>query len=214
MKTVSEISSLVKNFYRNQIDNIRSPTTSNTIILPSIWKTLTESLCKKDTESTGYMICSKKINGSYISYLVEHMMVTNTGTIGSVFQNKKINLLDVIEQVAIEFHSHPQGLGEHWSNNFSLGDYTTFINRIDADSTYKHVLFTPSSILTIGLEKPDFRFINVSEEVAQELNNRNLFWESITGYKNILSSTTPNKSTTDIPISLNDFLKLLNNNTK
>ena len=67
----------------------------------------------------------------------------------------------------IEFHTHTTGTirdyGQYFTDHFSSGengDFGTLSKNVNRyGSAYKHVLFTPTHILTFGLTNPQFRIV-------------------------------------------------------
>lgn len=149
----------------------------NTIIIPEYHMEKTLSMCESSYESAGWLICKKQFSGDYIAYLIEYIFQCDKGGVAHVYPTKKLNLPE--EYSAIEFHVHPQGLGDHWFNKFSTGDYDTLIKRQAEQSSYKHVLFTPTHILTCGKELPGIRVTPSSDFVKDILIEKEQFWKSI-----------------------------------
>ncbi len=166
-----------KNFERDAlIATSNKPLISNTIFPESFWESSKE-MCEGNYEKAGWLICKKSFIKDYLIYIVEYPFTTDEGDMGSVYPSKRLNLPD--DYSGVEFHIHPEGLGEYWFDKFSSGDYTTFSNRMRDNINYKHVLFTPTNILTFGKETPEFRVGKVSEEAFGELGNRYEYWHQI-----------------------------------
>lgn len=167
---------LTKLFSREQMrtSGAAGVLTRNTILLPQYFEEQTLELCNGSNEKAGWLICRKYFSGDYILYVVEYIYVTDEGGSGHVYPTKKINTTN--EHSALEFHIHPRGLGNLWFDKFSNGDYETLVKRIAIEPFYKHVLFTPTYILTFAKEKPDFRIAKTSDEALVEIQEREQYW--------------------------------------
>ncbi len=136
------------------------------------------SLCKHDKEYSGQILCYKKI--------VEYAFISASGTLGSVFPQKKVVFNNSPDYTAIEFHTHTSGLGNYWTDKFSTGDLTTFSNRtVQEGEGYQHILFTTANILTWGkFNAPDIRIGFGNTELVMkrfwEINNKHSCWKEIT----------------------------------
>lgn len=126
-------------------------TSTDCIVIPDWLLDSIISLCDRDVEYAGQLICYKKV--------VEYPFLSASGSTASVFPQKKIIFTDSVDYSTIEFHTHPKALGDFWATRFSGGDLTTFSNRvIQEGEQYQHILFTPENILTWGKQDaPDVR---------------------------------------------------------
>lgn len=148
----------------------------NTIILPDYFLPKIDQLCYNLNEVAGFVICKKQLHRDFICYIVEHLRLTTEGNTGSVYPSKIVLMTLPDEYSAIEFHVHPSCLGTAWENKFSHGDYDTLAKRINSDSSYKHILFTSSNILTFGIEKPDLIISKSSKEATEIIKQREQYW--------------------------------------
>lgn len=132
------------------LQNNVSKTTDAIVIPEYIFGTLL-GLCKDNVENSGYLILND-------NRIVEYPFLSGSGNAGSVFPQKKITFPSS-DYSTVEFHIHPELLGDFWASNFSEGDLNTFNNRIKQEGeNYTHVLFTPKNVLTWGYkEAPNIR---------------------------------------------------------
>ena len=128
-----------------------STTTNPDVVIPNWILDSIIGLCALPGEWSGFLVCFNKI--------VQYPYISGSGGSGSVFPSKKIVFNDSPAYMAIEFHTHPSLLGEHWASRFSSGDLATFSNRLKQEGEqYKHILFTTTNILTWGKgTAPDVR---------------------------------------------------------
>ncbi len=126
-------------------------TFENPIVIPDWIFNQIISICKKEGEYAGYLVCRNQI--------VEYPFLSGNGTVGSVYPKKKLTFNNSLDYETIEFHTHTSALGDYWTNKFSGGDLKTFNNRCQQDGDqYKHILFTTDNILTWGkFDAPDIR---------------------------------------------------------
>lgn len=168
---------LIRVFDRNNMP--KGIIVSNTIILPSFFLETITMLCKSKNESAGWLICRKQFSGDFILYIVDCLYVSTTGGPASVHPSTSIKI-ENDNYTVLEFHIHPNALGDTWMNKFSSGDMITLGKRIDANRSYKHVLFSKNNVLTFGKERPEFRISNISGDAAvQECSNTNDYWTDI-----------------------------------
>lgn len=158
-------------------DNRRVALVTNTIIIPEYFMDKTLQVCNGAFEQAGWLICSKVLVGDLIVYTVENMWVTDTGSAASVYPSKTLNLPDT--HSGIEFHSHPKALGSTWWNRFSAGDMNTLTKRMQQKVTYKHILFTPTHMLTFGRETPGIRLATINPILDVYIQEREAYWDGI-----------------------------------
>ena len=157
---------------------------NNVIILPDILLSQSLDMCISGNEKAGWLVCKKELvhNADLISYIVEHIWISDEGDVGFVRPTKTLSLPE--EYTGIEFHVHPSTLlPEYWHSHFSEGDFQAFANRQEYEQEgplYKHVLFTPSHILTFGKELPGF-IVSGTGELGEEVLERQRYWKSIIG---------------------------------
>lgn len=150
------------------------------IIIPKFFYDNTVQMCQTRNETRGFMI-GRQTGGKII---IEAFLALNMGTSTSVFPDEnrfkaaRKLLMKHPEIVAIDYHSHPQGTGETWFNQFSSGDFTAFANAINVNNDYKHVLFTPTHIGTFGLKKPVVRFSYIAGISEESYLNTYLSWKN------------------------------------
>lgn len=148
------------------------------------------TFCSRVEETVGVMLYTEATPGLLV---VEAMIELSTGGAYQVEHNDKTlaamnqMLRDHAHLRYIEFHTHTQTTGAHWFDKFSDfqgGDVTSLTNKLNRSNTYKHVLFTPTHILTFGLDKPKFIVIpNRSIEIEKRWDE----WEK--KFKEILKNT-------------------------
>lgn len=134
------------------VPSLRRMTTviEDTLIIPEWVYQQVLAITYNDKESVGYLICRRQAlyDSMHILYLVEGVIVTNIGELGKVNQTKNINVADP-DIVVIEFHTHIELLGKFWFDKFSGEDLNTFKQRVLSEGDdYKHILFTPTHILS------------------------------------------------------------------
>ncbi len=166
----------VKVFDREEVVGKTGIITCSTIIMPQIFVEKTKKICEVGAEKIGYLVCEQQLHNDQVCYMVEYILVTNEGTTTNVVQNKVFTKMAKGYE-AIEFHIHPKALGEQWYDKFSGGDYNTFRKILSGeDKWYKHVLFTPTHILTFGIQKPDFRIATLNKESLDAAMERMMHW--------------------------------------
>ena len=142
----------------------------NPIVIPEYIFNKIRGLCDLDVEFTGQLVCRKKI----VEYPFLPTVKSSSG--GSVYPNQKMVFNNSPDYSTIEFHTHPSLLGDYWANKFSIGDLVTFDKRVTQQGRlYKHILFTPSYIITWGkLFAPDVRIgFGSTEEVKKVFDEWN-----------------------------------------
>jgi hypothetical protein len=156
--------------------------TANTIILPMYFVNKIEALHQHKNETTGYLICSRDSKDFNNIYIVEHLCITGEGNGGSVS-----NTFKVVSRThcVIQFHVHPEHLGQYWFDRFSSGDFDTFREKMKEDEQYIHILFTPTHILTFGKSKCDIRIGRALQTDAIEvLAIKDKYWKEKLNIKN------------------------------
>lgn len=150
------------------------------IIIPNFFYENTVQMCQVRNETRGFMV-GRQTNGKII---IEAFLALNMGTSTNVFPDEnrfkaaRKLLMKHPEIVAIDYHSHPVGTGEYWSDKFSSGDIAAFANAINVNNDYKHVLFTPTHIGTFGLKKPIVRFSYIAGINEESHLNTYLTWKN------------------------------------
>jgi hypothetical protein len=159
----SDIFSYVSVFDRQKIEEYYHAPIRHSIILPIELYVLVSNMIERAQETRGVMLYEKSIVNSKDFYIVRCVIEIGIGDYTSVYpdQSKMIAINDIIRSHNmqwIDFHTHTLSTGQHWSNQFSTGDYksiSAIMNRMTNWKKYMHVLFTPTSILTFGIDKPE-----------------------------------------------------------
>ncbi len=159
------------------LDNkLTSDPTELTIICPFDIFDRSITLCDREPETLGILLYQATGN----QLVVEAMLELNTGTSISVDHDPRVlaaanKLLRENTHIGfIEFHTHTHTTGKAWFETFSGGDYASFGNKVNKMNKYKHTLFTPTHILTFGLEYLNFF---VAKQRSVEIETRGTFWK-------------------------------------
>lgn len=161
-------------FNTNHEYNNWSCTNGDAVIMPRQLKFDIDILINSPFESGGVLLCSVSKSFQDRIYLVEFPMILNkphSAFATGKYDKIKVKLLqDLINSQkrnisVIWFHTHVKSTGDYWYDKFSGGDYKSFSEQTDE---YKHVLFTPTSILTYSKEGLDFRFTKNTHDAVKK----------------------------------------------
>lgn len=166
-----------KKFLRSNLLMFPFPIKRSTIVLPYILYNETLDICNCDYEQAGFLYCSKGVVKGFECYLIEYIRIMTEGSAGNVCPHKKVVMSPPEKYVAIEFHVHPQILGAFWHDKFSSGDYREFDVRNNNEIAYKHVLFTPTHIITYGNPIPDFKIERFDDEKNNIVFRQQQYWQ-------------------------------------
>jgi len=180
------MTNLIKKFKREALLNAEvKKIECNTIVIPQTFWQETIDICNGENEKAGWLICKKAFAGDHILYLVECMYTSTEGNSGSVTPKLRLTLSN--DHTVIEFHVHPIGLGETWFDKFSdfgeRGDIATLNERLNIVPQYKHVLFTPTHLLTFGKEELDIRIAKTNEESESAVVESKSYWTNFLNEK-------------------------------
>lgn len=141
MQKIFNIQDLINNKY----------TSTTPIVIPIFILNAILKLCDLPIEYAGQLLLFNNI--------VEYPFISASGSAGAVFPEKKIVFNNSPQYTTIEFHTHPNLLGNFYMGNFSNGDMHTFNNRVlQEGNQYQHILFTGKNVITWGKnEAPDVR---------------------------------------------------------
>lgn len=152
---------LVKNFTRIELEKYRR-SEHNVIVLPKHFNTQLEIITHHTQEVLGVALAIEHESDTpFSTYIIEGILLLGMGSAYSVFPDEK--RLIIANEIlkfnplyrAIEFHTHCKGTGEMWYDKFSSGDFNSFNNILSYNRYYKHILFTPTNILTFGEQRCD-----------------------------------------------------------
>ena len=168
----------IKTFSVESLTNYSKEPEGNTISMPTNIYQECSQLCYKTNETVGWLIARKTIVSNYIVYLVEYVLMSNEGDEGSVYQNVLPKIDNEYE--LIEFHTHTISLGSGWYNKLSGKDIKTIKKRLSIlGKEYKHVLFTPTHVLTVGTDNPNIIVSRVvGQDAIDENSDRYNYWKN------------------------------------
>ena len=160
------------------------------IVLPEEFYAVTEQMCQGERETRGVLLINKQ-NEAYAKnrLAVEAIIPIGYGSPDHVFpDDAKLNAINRLLQEnqetigAIDFHSHTIGTvsqyGSYYGENFSGGDNQSLVNGVDRVRLYKHVLFTPTNILTFGMDNPQFAVADFDNVSAGSPIEKHLYWQN------------------------------------
>jgi hypothetical protein len=162
-----DILPLTSLFSRKNIrDDSRLSIQKECIIIPEFFYESTVAMCEAQRETRGVFLVSKNQHLPEGWVIVEAMISIGYGSAGGVYpEDKKFEAMNKLlsrysnEIKGIDFHTHTVATGSSWYETFSdlnsaNDDVQSLMNNINRNGTYKHVLFTPTSVLTFGKKKP------------------------------------------------------------
>jgi hypothetical protein len=183
------LSELIQSFPRTEIVSGLHRNQKPLIVLPIEMYDATLKMCRARNEVRGIMFYMTSAD----HHIVRHMINIACGSPVEVSEEytdiKKLNAANQLlhekpDLKYIEYHTHTIGTGQIFYDRFSGmgGDIGVLLNRLEKNPNYMHVLFTPTHILTFGVEKPGFAITTApSSTIGQEMT------EIDTLYRQILS---------------------------
>lgn len=167
---------MVKKYKYKTIQQFSVHETLDILVIPDMFKPFIERMVNEDNETCGYIIYNKEVFPNNTIMTVEQIFATDKGTPFSVSLSKSLNLSE--EYGYIEFHTHSVGTGQYWYEKFSSGDFNTFYNREnEGEPKYRHVLFTPTHILTYGEFRLHIAYTN--EKTRELLLEKGKQWKEV-----------------------------------
>lgn len=181
-----DISRYVSSVSRNEVTKLngRLEEGRTRILMPVEFYNSTLEMCRTEKESRGVILVPKNPQKEG-QFLVQAMIIIGSGTSTSVYpDDAKVDAFNKLlrehasEVQPIDFHTHTQatasGAGPYYLQNFSGGDFSSIANNVNRASYYKHVLFTPTTVLTFGLDMPQFGVASFKQIDPYE---RQAYWQ-------------------------------------
>ncbi len=178
----------VSSFRREEARNRSIELNRPSIVLPDEFFEVTASMCNDtDREIRGFFLARKTLNNSNDVYIIESILKLGYGSGGFVqadddrFSAAIKLLAQHPEMKAIDYHTHPQNLSSHYSENFSNfgegdgGDAKSLTNALNKNKKYMHVLITPTHFLTYGLDLPQFNVVKSTN--SNVVMNKFTYWQ-------------------------------------
>lgn len=154
------------------------------IFLPKEFYGQIDAMVSQKNELRGIMFYKKSNkSGRQLNY-VEFFQTIGRGNSSFVKPEiKKLNasikfLENNPDYSNIDFHTHPEILNSYYYENFSEEDKKILEKMLNKNSDYKHVLFTPTHILTFGKNKPSLHILPENEDVLSKFNQINSEYKS------------------------------------
>lgn len=159
---------------------------SEAIILPKAFFKSTTQMATTQDETRGVFITNPDVVGRSTVHRVVFMEVLGTGTSTSVYPvEARMKAAEELLRMhpsfrSIDFHVHTTGTGDSFHDRFSDGDFRTIARNLSQAPGYKHVLLTPTHVLTFGTSKPTFHLDNSNNpQVMQEYQRLKAEFEAI-----------------------------------
>ena len=165
------IRDFVNVFSREEIESNRVNIENSNILFPKNLYEATKEMCRAPKELRGFILAEEMFFQNKKFYITKFFSKLGYENISSAYtQKNRLKALETLssrnkEKIIIDFHTHQECLGNEFHSRFSEQDFPSLINAVNRQPLYKHVLFTPTHILTFGLDKPTFIVLNLEESI-------------------------------------------------